>query len=287
MSTYYCPDCKVEFNSNKYKRHVTEKKICYRCHKTYRTHKDLEIHLTPKKIINEHTNNQKLIKCKDCRTEFNEYIKNKKNIDLIESKTDKNKINVEKLENKIKRLEKKLKYYKEQGLDAIENIKNTYTEEKEDEKKDTRELIIRTKFNPITNGNTEQSGYTNDAYLSMIMGNNEDILLSAEFGNSEVDQLTHTKKIKKEYSIMNRQDHSNISSGFTSSKFNNMLEYNEEDLDNIENDVIFENTSFEENIKANNNNINKRRIKKHKNQTLDLDYDLYIQAKIEHLRIED
>ena len=279
---YYCPDCLVKFDGALYKEHVTEKKICYKCHKQHYSYEELESHLKP----------HNLIKCKDNRLILNESIKNQINtesIEAIETDTQENTKRVEKLQNKVKKLEQLLRIYKNQGLDVIEKtLQSSIRDAEEEKKEDPRTLIIRSKYNPISDGHTGQSGYTNDAYLSMIVGNNEDVLLSAEFGNNEVDSLNtniHNKKFKERLS--SRQDHSNTSSGFMSSKFNQSLDYDKQDLDNISDDIVFDKNTFDENIRLNNTNINNRRVDQHHNQTLDMDFDIFARSGIEHLTIED
>lgn len=276
-SVYFCPQCHEKFTSDiKYRNHVIDKLICYRCLKQYKTVKGLSMHINPKRSV----------KCKDMRALFAESVKNKQHgesIKQIKSETEENKNETEQLKQEVEELKKTVRFYKNRALDTLEHVFDT--SKTDDESKsipnETNAIAIRSKYNLTSETCFSSTGYTSDAYIPLLYGNNEDKLLSEEFDYEEINHVDE-QSANIEYQ---RKDHSNNPQGFISNKFNNNLAYDQRDLDDIENQIIFGKGDFNERIILNNSAIGDRR-RKHNQNSLDIDYDFYRLTEMNNLRIE-
>lgn len=208
ISEYYCPDCNISFKVNsEYKLHVTEKLICYRCLRQFKTEKGLSMH------------GNKKSKCSDKRRIFAESLQNKQRTKRIEEKTIETTENVEQLRKQIVDLQKqlavqaaanykttrKLESYKIKGLEAISKHRNVNS---------STALTIRS--TPLMQNEGGRTGYTQEAWTRQIVGDNENDLLAAEFGsdavnglNEEIHQAENKDDDNEDFNeLFRRQNHS-------------------------------------------------------------------------------
>ncbi len=262
-SVYYCPDCHEKFtNKKEYRDHVIDKKYCYRCHKKHKTANALYVHMNkPTKCVNKQDILAEKIKLEKTGKDTD---KNTTEVELLKQQ-------IASLKQKSKLLEKKVQTYKNTAVDKMEQMFAGDDEVKSDA------LVV--KFKNMDSKLFDNRGYTNDAYTAMLLGNNEDLMLAGEFGN-EINHLDKLDAVeKRESHIFARRDHSNSSSGFMSSKFNNSLKYETEDLDVIPEEVaIDDDDDFEKIVKLTNQSINNRRMTQ--NKQLDIDYDVILQNQL-------
>ena len=181
------------------------------------------------------------------------------------------------------------------GLSVLENIVKTSTTSinstpstESDSLEQSNSLILYNAFKPNTEIGTH-TGYSNDAWKPMILGNNEDALLSAEFGIEPISKLNNNINAEKNISseLRQRRSHSSMSNGFISSKFNQTLEYEKQDLDEINDEIIIDDDHFDDSIHLNNASISNRRHIQKGTDILDLDYDIFSTGNVEYLSIED
>jgi len=278
---FYCVDCKEKFqNKELYINHVVNKKICPRCLKQFKTVRTLSVHIDPKRKT----------KCENKALVFFEQMNIRKTMSDMHDQSKKTGKSVDELKSEVQRLNDIINMYKEKGLDALEQVTQQSHRAPADPLNpvDIKTLTLHAIFKPTTSVATH-TGYSNEAWKSMVLGNNEDTLLSAEFGAKDIDQL-NTDIIQVEHAISSelgpRQEHSNISEGFISSKFNQTLEYSKGDLDEIDHEIIIDG-GFDDSLHLNNAAISTRRQTQLGDEILDLDFDIYSQASLQHLSITD
>ncbi len=251
ISEYYCPDCQQSFKVNsEYKLHVTEKLICYRCLRQFRTEKVLSMH------------GNKKSKCTDKRQIFADSIQNKQSIKKVEEKSIETTATVEQLQKQIQQLQKQLKAqestiykttrtlesYKSKGLKVIQQMGKN--------RNDDSSTALTLRSNPLMQNEGGRTGYTQEAWTRQIVGDNEDDLLAAEFGpdavhglNEEIHQA-ESKDDNDDYNeLFQRQGHSTsagwendgvtIQGGWNARKMvdgRSVLNYTDVDYDETDND---------------------------------------------------
>lgn len=276
---YYCPDCHKKFTDKKeYRDHVIDKKYCYRCHKKHKTAHALYTHMNkPTKCINKQDMLAEKIKLEKTGKDTD---KNTTEVELLKqqiaSLKQQNKIFEKQsrlLEKQSNLLEKKVQTYKNTAVNKMEQMFQSGNNDAKSE--ETNALAL--KFKDIKGKLFDNRGYTNDAYITMILGNNEDLMLAGEFGN-EINLLDALDAVEELDATEKREDHSNLSSGFMSSKFNNSLKYETEDLDIIPEEVSIGDDDFEKIVKSTNKSINNRRMTQ--NKKIDIDYDVILQNQL-------
>lgn len=285
--TFYCIDCKKRFDDKElYFEHCKEKNICPRCLKQFKTSRSLNTHMDSKRRT----------KCDDNCSSFVAQIEMQKQMNTMEKQTRETDGSVDELKRKIKELEEVVRTYKVHGLKALEAVEKhsvrTTTESLPDTlKEDTRALTLHHKYAPTSNV-SGHTGYTTEAWKSMLTGNNEDVLLTAEFGTKEIDKMNNnvveTEKILTEETDGTRREHSSMSHGYISSKFNQTLEYEVDDLDDAGGSTIESHSdNFDEILHMQNANIARRRQHHLGDNMFDLDYDIFAAGQAQHLAIID